>query len=140
MYTSPVLRVDAPAGTFCFLQKHLLILLSVGQDDVSSARASQADPDLHSLRGPPEQLLSKNASKIIVKHSGNEKPITKTNKKHSKINNLEIEFLFSLFFMPKRRKNEPIRGSRESRGSPGSRGSGPRTAARHLPNTRRGLG
>ena len=26
-------------------------------------------PDLHSLRGPPEQLLSKNASKIIVKHS-----------------------------------------------------------------------
>ena len=44
VYTSPVLRVDAPAGAFCFLQKHLLIFLSVGQDDVSSARASQRWP------------------------------------------------------------------------------------------------
>ena len=25
MYTSPVLRVDAPTGAFCFLQKHRLI-------------------------------------------------------------------------------------------------------------------
>ena len=50
------------------------------------------------------------ASKFIVKHSENEQSITKTNKKHSKIDNLEIGCSFSLFFMPKARKNEPIRG------------------------------
>ncbi len=44
VYTSHVLWVDAPAGTFCFLRKHPLIFLSVGQDDVSSARASQSWP------------------------------------------------------------------------------------------------
>ena len=44
----------------------------------------------------------------------------------SKIYNLEIGFSCSLFFMPKTRKNNSI---------PGSSGSCPRTAARHLPST-----
>ena len=61
-----------------------------------------------------EQLLSKSASKIVVKHCKNEKTkqntITQTNTQHSKIDKLEIGFSFSLFFMPKTRKNEPIRG------------------------------
>ena len=34
----------------------------------------------------------------------------KPTKKQSKIDNLEIGFSFSLFFMPKARKNEPIPG------------------------------
>ena len=51
------------------------------------------------------------ASKFIVKHCENEKSITQTNNKHSKIFNFEIGFSFSLFSMPKTRKNEPIRGS-----------------------------
>ena len=66
-----------------------------------------------------------------VKHSKNDKSITKTSKNWLIFDVSEIGFSFSLFFMPKRHKNEPI---------PGSPGSCPRTAARHLPNTRRGQG
>ena len=45
--------------------------------------------------------------KIIVKHGENEKSITTTNKKHSKIYNFEIGFSFSLFFCLKRAKMNP---------------------------------
>ncbi len=104
----------------------------------SSARASQSWPrppqPPRAAGAAVEQLLRKNASKFVVTHYENEKSITKTHKQHGKIDNLEIGCAFSLFFMPKARKNEPIRGSSESAGSC------PRTAARHLPNTRRGSG
>ncbi len=37
----------------------------------------------------------------MVEQSEHEKSITKTNKHHSKIDNFEIEFSFSLLFTPK---------------------------------------
>ncbi len=38
-YASPVLRVDAPAGAFSFLQKHRLIFLSVCKSCVTGGRS-----------------------------------------------------------------------------------------------------
>ncbi len=45
-----------------------------------------------------EQLLSKKASKIIVKHSENENSITKIIKKHSKIDFPDLQFSCSMCF------------------------------------------
>ncbi len=59
---------------------------------------SRADPDLHSLRGPLEQLLSKKASQIVVKHGENENSTLKTNKKQSKTDFFDLQFPFSLCF------------------------------------------
>ncbi len=39
VYASPVLRVDAPTGAFCFLQKHLPIFLSVFKSCVMGGRS-----------------------------------------------------------------------------------------------------
>ena len=39
MHTSPVLWVDAPAGAFCFLQKHCLIFVSVYKSRVTGGRS-----------------------------------------------------------------------------------------------------
>ena len=57
---------------------------------------------------------------------------TKTHNKQRKIDNLEIGFSFSLFFMPKARDLE------FTSGSTGSTGSGVRDCGSDLPSTRAG--
>ncbi len=55
-----------------------------------------------------EGLRSEQDAVSMVKHGENETSATKTTKQHCKIDFSDVRCSFSLFFMPKRRKNEPI--------------------------------
>ena len=98
----------------------------------------RADPDLHSLGAAFEQLLSKKASKIVVKHSENENSITKTSKQHSKIDNFEIGFSFSLFLCLKGAKMSPSADPADPADPPDPADQVSESAAQTLPSTRAG--